>query len=172
MNILHMFLKLLSLAPFEHARQHWVSQRITSIAIVILGLWFVYQLLFVLTSFDHPEVYAWASDPLNAIILLLLSLLLLVFYFYEKDYQTETINISRLSPILILIIFFIFTGEYIGFYFSTSIIFLTICYFYFPQKKYVKKLLFFLLIGTCFMTTIYFLFSFLLKVQVPRFFLF
>jgi len=39
-------------------------------------------------------------------------------------------------------------------------------------KKDVKKLLLILLIGTWFMTTIYFLFSFLLKVQVPRFFLF
>ena len=87
MNILHMFLKLLSLAPFEHARQHWVSQRITSIAIVILGLWFVYQLLFVLTSFDHPEVFAWASDPLNAIILLLLSL----YAIYHAELGVQTV---------------------------------------------------------------------------------
>ena len=74
MKIISMLLKLLSLARFEHAREHWVSQRTTSVAVVLLGLWFVYQLLFVVPSFSHSEVFVWASDPLNAIILLLFSL--------------------------------------------------------------------------------------------------
>ena len=121
MNILHMFLKLLSLAPFEHARQHWVSQRITSIAIVILGLWFVYQLLFVLTSFDHPEVYAWASDPLNAIILLLLSLY--AIYHAELGVQTVledyvaterlrayTLYLLRFLRVMVVVISFVAIG--------------------------------------------------------------
>ena len=121
MNILYMFLKLLSLAPFEHARQHWVSQRITSIAIVILGLWFVYQLLFVLTSFDHPEVYAWASDPLNAIILLLLSLY--AIYHAELGVQTVledyiaterlriyTLYLLRFLRVMVVVISFVSIG--------------------------------------------------------------
>ena len=121
MNILHMFLKLLSLAPFEHARQHWVSQRITSIAIVILGLWFVYQLLFVLTSFDHPEVYAWASDPLNAIILLLLSLYAIYHaelgvqtviedYVATKRLRTYTLYLLRFLRVLVVVISFVSIG--------------------------------------------------------------
>ena len=121
MNILHMFLKLLSLAPFEHARQHWVSQRITSIAIVILGFWFVYQLLFVLTSFDHPEVFAWASDPLNAIILLLLSLY--AIYHAELGVQTVledyvaterlriyTLYLLRFLRVMVVVISFVAIG--------------------------------------------------------------
>ena len=121
MNILYMFLKLLSLAPFEHARQHWVSQRITSIAIVILGLWFVYQLLFVLTSFDHPEVYAWASDPLNAIILLLLSLYaiyhaelgvqtVLEDYVATERLRTYTLYLLRFLRVMVVVISFVSIG--------------------------------------------------------------
>ena len=121
MNILHMFLKLLSLAPFEHARQHWVSQRITSIAIVILGLWFVYQLLFVLTSFDHPEVFAWASDPLNAIILLLLSLYaiyhaelgvqtVLEDYVATERLRTYTLYLLRFLRVMVVVISFVAIG--------------------------------------------------------------
>jgi len=143
---------------------------IKNLAIVIFVM--ILSILLAIASFGAGNPEAYLFPRIITSIMLLLSVLLLVFHFYEKNYQIETINISKLSPILILIIFFIFTGEYLGFYFSTSIIFLTISYFYFPQKKDVKKLLFFLLIGTCFMTTIYFLFSFLLKVQVPSFFLF
>ena len=121
MNILRMFLKLLSLAPFEHARQHWVSQRITSIAIVILGFWFVYQLLFVLTSFDHPEVYAWASDPLNAIILLLLSLYAIYHaelgvqtviedYVATKRLRTYTLYLLRFLRVMVVVISFVAIG--------------------------------------------------------------
>ena len=121
MNILYMFLKLLSLAPFEHARQHWVSQRITSIAIVILGFWFVYQLLFVLTSFDHPEVFAWASDPLNAIILLLLSLYAIYHaelgvqtviedYVATKRLRTYTLYLLRFLRVMVVVISFVSIG--------------------------------------------------------------
>jgi len=144
--------------------------KIKNLAIVIFVM--ILSILLAIASFGAGNPEAYLFPRIITSIMLLLSVLLLVFYFYEKNYQTGTINISKLAPILILIIFFIFTGEYLGFYFSTSIIFFTVCYFYFPQKKDVKKLFFFLLIGTCFMTTIYFLFSFSLKVQVPRFFLF
>jgi len=144
--------------------------KIKNLAIVIFVM--ILSILLAIASFGAGNPEAYLFPRIITSVMLLLSLLLLVFYFYEKNYQTETINFSRLSPILILFILFIFTGEYLGFYFSTSKIILTVCYLYFPQKKDVKKLLFFLLIGASFMTTIYFLFSFLLKVQVPRFFLF
>jgi len=87
MKIISMFLKLLSLARFEHAREHWVSQRTTSMAVVLLGLWFVYQLLFVVPSFSHAEVFVWVSDPLNAIILLLFSL----YAIYHAELGVQTV---------------------------------------------------------------------------------
>ena len=74
MNIVNRFLNLLCLAGFEHARDHWRSQRETAVILLILTLWFLYQLLFVLNSLDFIEVQAWARDPLNALIIILTSL--------------------------------------------------------------------------------------------------
>ncbi len=99
MKIISMFLKLLSLARFEHAREHWVSQRTTSVAVVLLGLWFVYQLLFVIPSFSHAEVFVWASDPLNAIILLLFSLY--AIYHAELGVQSYFLRFLRLMVVVI-----------------------------------------------------------------------
>jgi energy-converting hydrogenase Eha subunit G len=144
--------------------------RIKNLLIVIFAI--TLSMLLAIASFGAEYSEAYLFPRIITSIMMLLSLLLLIFHFYEKNYQSESINIAKLSPILILFIFFIFAGEYLGFYFSTSIIFLSICFFYFPQKKDIKKLLYFLLVGTSFMATIYFLFSFFLKVQVPRFFLF
>ncbi len=74
MNIVNRFLNLLCLSGFEQARDHWRSQRETAVILLILTLWFLYQLLFVLNSLDFIEVQAWARDPLNALIIILTSL--------------------------------------------------------------------------------------------------
>ena len=130
------------------------------------------SILLVVASFSggHPEAYLFPRIITS--IMLLLSLLLLVQHFYEKNHSIKKINIAKLAPFFILIIIFILLGENLGFYLCASLMFLTICYLYYPEKKEMKKNLFFLLIGVVFMMAIYFLFTFLLKVQVPRFFLF
>ena len=130
------------------------------------------SILLVVASFSggHPEAYFFPRIITS--IMLVLSLLLLIQHFYEKNHPIKNINIAKLAPFFILIITFILLGENLGFYLCASLMFLTICYFYYPEKKDVKKVLFFLLIGAAFMMAIYFLFTFLLKVQVPRFFLF
>ena len=74
MNIVNRFLNLLCLSGFEHARDHWRSQRETAVILFVLTFWFLYQLLFVLNSFDFIEVQTWARDPLNALIIVLTSL--------------------------------------------------------------------------------------------------
>ena len=74
MNIVNRFLNLLCLSGFEHARDHWRSQRETAVILFILTFWFLYQLLFVLNSLDFIEVQTWARDPLNALIIVLTSL--------------------------------------------------------------------------------------------------
>jgi len=130
------------------------------------------SILLVVASFSggHPEAYFFPRIITS--IMLFLSLLLLIQHFYEKNHPIKKINIAKLTPFFILIIIFILLGENLGFYLCASLMFLTICYFYYPEKKDMKKILFFLLIGTAFMMAIYFLFTFLLKVQVPRFFLY
>ncbi|MDP6124065.1 MAG: succinate dehydrogenase, hydrophobic membrane anchor protein, partial [Arenicellales bacterium] len=59
------------------AKEHWRSQRETAVIVMVLGFWLIYQLLFVLPSFEYNEVLFWAAEPLNALILLLLSLFLI-----------------------------------------------------------------------------------------------
>ncbi len=130
------------------------------------------SVLLVVASFSggHPDAYFFPRIITS--IMLFLSLLLLIQHFYGKNHPIKKINIAKLTPFFILIIIFILLGENLGFYLCASLMFLTICYFYYPEKKDVKKVLFFLLIGVAFMIAIYFLFTFLLKVQVPRFFLY
>ena len=129
------------------------------------------SILLVVASFSGGHSEAYLFPRIITSIMLVLSLLLLIQHFYGKNHPKKTINIAKLAPFFILIIIFVLLGENLGFYLCASLMFLTICYFYYPEKKDVKKVLFFLLIGAAFMMAIYFLFTFLLKVQVPRFFL-
>ena len=50
---------------------HWWSQRVTSVALVALGLWFVASLLR-MPNFGYELVTTWIAMPLNAVLLLLL----------------------------------------------------------------------------------------------------
>ena len=50
---------------------HWWSQRVTSVALVPLGLWFVASLLR-MPTFSHELVTTWIAVPLNSVLLLLL----------------------------------------------------------------------------------------------------
>ena len=130
------------------------------------------SILLVFASFSSGNSEAYLFPRIINSTMLVLSLILLIQHIYEKNHPIKKINIAKLAPFFILIIIFILLGENLGFYLCASLMFLTICYFYYPEKKDVKKVLFFLLIGIAFMMAIYFLFTFLLKVQVPRFFLF
>ena len=143
---------------------------IKNIASVLVAIFL--SILLVVASFSGGNSEAYFFPRIITSIMLVLSLLLLIQHFYEKNHPIKKINIAKLTPFFILIIIFILLGENLGFYLCASLIFLTICYFYYPEKKDMKKVLFFLLIGAAFMMAIYFLFTFLLKVQVPRFFLF
>jgi len=143
---------------------------IKNLAIVIFVM--ILSILLAIASFGAGSPEAYLFPRIITSIMLFLSLLLLIQHFYEKNHPIKKINIAKLAPFFILIIIFILLGENLGFYLCASLMFLTICYFYYPEKKDMKKILFFLLICALFMTAIYFLFTFLLKVQVPRFFLY
>ena len=114
MNIVNRFLNLLCLSGFEHARDHWRSQRETAVILFILTFWFLYQLLFVLNSFDFIEVQIWARDPLNALIIVLTSLYMIYHaelgvqviiedYVSEKSSQLILLYILRFFRICVVI---------------------------------------------------------------------
>ena len=87
MDIVNRFLNLLCLSGFEHARGHWRSQRETAVILLILTIWFLYQLLFVLDGLDFIEVQIWARDPLNALIIVLTS----IYMIYHAELGVQVI---------------------------------------------------------------------------------
>ena len=57
---------------------HFWAQRITAVALIFLGLWFLYAVLS-LENLQFDAVSAWMSTPLNS-ILMLLTLVSLVYH--------------------------------------------------------------------------------------------
>ena len=63
--------RVLGLGAAKEGVSHWWSQRVTSVALLLLGLWFVASLLR-MPTFDYDFVVAWIAVPYNAVLLLLL----------------------------------------------------------------------------------------------------
>ena len=63
--------RVLGLGTAKEGFSHWWLQRVTSVALVLLGLWFVSALLR-MPTFQYEFVVAWIALPLNAVLLLLL----------------------------------------------------------------------------------------------------
>jgi succinate dehydrogenase / fumarate reductase, membrane anchor subunit len=63
--------RVLGLGAAKEGAAHWWAQRVTSVALLILGLWFVGALV-ALGDFSHGNVLAWISRPVHAVLLCLL----------------------------------------------------------------------------------------------------
>ena len=63
--------RVLGLGTAKEGFSHWWLQRVTSVALVLLGLWFVSALLR-MPTFQYEFVVAWIALPLNTVLLLLL----------------------------------------------------------------------------------------------------
>jgi len=63
--------RVTGLGTAKEGVSHWWSQRVTSVALLLLGLWFVASILH-LPDFGYDLVIAWIAGPLNAVLLLLL----------------------------------------------------------------------------------------------------
>ncbi len=59
------------LGSAKEGTHHWWHQRLTAIALIPLGVWFVISLI-VFTGAGHAEVIDWMGRPVNAGLLLLL----------------------------------------------------------------------------------------------------
>ena len=65
--------RVLGTGSAKEGVQHWWRQRLTSVALVPLTVWFVVSLL-ALPSFDHATVTAWMGQTWTALPLILLVL--------------------------------------------------------------------------------------------------
>jgi len=63
--------RVLGLGAAKEGASHWWSQRVTSVALLLLGLWFVASLLR-MPNFGYEVTVAWIASPVNAVLLLLL----------------------------------------------------------------------------------------------------
>ena len=63
--------RVTGLGAAKEGVSHWWAQRVTSVALVLLGLWFVSALLR-MPTFSHEFIVTWIAVPLNAVLLLLL----------------------------------------------------------------------------------------------------
>ena len=113
---------------------------------------------------------AYLFPKLITTVMIILSTFSLIIYFLNKTKSFSDINIQKLSVYLISLILFIFLGETIGFYFLAILIFLINSYYY-SESKNLKRFIQNIVVTILFMVFIYLLFSVMLKVQVPRFFL-
>ena len=58
------------LGAAHHGAGHWLSERITSVALVPLGLWGVYSVLH-LARAGYEGAVDWLQSPVNAVLLVL-----------------------------------------------------------------------------------------------------
>lgn len=72
------------LGSAKEGAHHWWMQRLTAIALIPLGVWFVISMIF-LGSADHATVSAWLATPLTAVLMLLL--IVATFYHLQLGLQ-------------------------------------------------------------------------------------
>ncbi|MBL8264871.1 succinate dehydrogenase, hydrophobic membrane anchor protein [Steroidobacter sp.] len=63
--------RVLGLGSAGEGVGHWWTQRVTSVALVLLGLWFVFSLVH-LPDLAYTTLVAWLASPVNAVLLALL----------------------------------------------------------------------------------------------------
>lgn len=64
--------RVLGLGTAKDGTSHWWGQRLSAVALLILGIWFAWMLA-ITPDLSHAAVVAEIGRPINAILLLLLS---------------------------------------------------------------------------------------------------
>lgn len=64
--------RVLGLGTAKDGTAHWWGQRVSGVAMALLGLWFAGSML-TLPGFEYTHAVAFISAPVNAVLLMLLS---------------------------------------------------------------------------------------------------
>ena len=145
-----------------------INNLISLICILFISILLAYASF---TGGSENSSEAYLFPKLITFIMIILSSFSLIFYFLNKSFSVAEVDIKKLSIYLISLILFVFFGEIVGFYFFAILLFFINSYYY-SEDKNIKKIIQNMIVTFIFMLFIYFLFSIMLKVQVPRFFLF
>ena len=145
-----------------------INNLISLICILFISILLAYASF---TGGSENSSEAYLFPKLITFVMIILSSFSLIFYFLNKSFSVAEVDIKKLSIYLTSLILFVFFGEIVGFYFFAILLFFINCYYY-SEDKNIKKIIQNMIVTFIFMLFIYFLFSIMLKVQVPRFFLF
>jgi succinate dehydrogenase / fumarate reductase membrane anchor subunit len=105
--------RVLGLGSAKEGTDHWWAQRVSAVALVLLGVWFVISLLR-LESLTYLDVIRFVGVPLNAILLSLLSLTLAYHsylgvqvviedYVHAPGAKVVSLLLSRFAHVLVAI---------------------------------------------------------------------
>lgn len=61
--------KAVALGSAKHGVHHFIVQRITAVALMLLGFWFIWLVL-KLVHLDHAQAHALVAQPFNAVLML------------------------------------------------------------------------------------------------------
>lgn len=77
MNLRSPLSHVLGSGSAKEGTDHWWAQRVTAVALLILGTWFMYGLISLGSlDFEYAAVAEWASRPFHSVMLTLLVLTL------------------------------------------------------------------------------------------------
>ena len=62
--------RVLGLGTASGAAEHWWLQRLTAVALLVLGIWAAVELV-LLPDFSYATVHAWVHRPYSAVMLIL-----------------------------------------------------------------------------------------------------
>jgi succinate dehydrogenase / fumarate reductase membrane anchor subunit len=103
--------RVLGLGSAKGGSGHWYSQRVTAVALVVLGIWFIASLLMLGDGASYAAVTDWLRAPFSAVMALLLigvtayhALLGLqvVFEDYISDKGTRLVVLVTLKFVLVV----------------------------------------------------------------------
>lgn len=105
--------RVLGLGSAKDGTSHWWGQRVSAVALAILGLWFAWSLA-TAPGLSYAEVVAEIERPLNAILLLLLSVtmayhsylgiqVVIEDYVHTPGVKLGTLLLSRFAHIMLAV---------------------------------------------------------------------
>ncbi len=103
--------RVLGLGSAKGGSGHWYSQRVTAVALVILGCWFIASFALLGSGAPHAAVIDWLRSPFSAVMALLLVTvtayhaqlgLQVVFEDYISDKGTRMVVLVALKFVLVV----------------------------------------------------------------------
>ena len=105
--------RVLGLGTAKDGTEHWWGQRVSGVALALLGLWFAWALA-TMPGFSHAESVAFIGHPVNAVLLLLLSVtmayhsylgiqVVIEDYVHGHGLKTASLILSRFAHVFLAV---------------------------------------------------------------------